>query len=207
MCQVHKAGFCSFLSAPVFVGNLVHICSTPNLSWILLFNARGRRTPSFWVTGTTRFESVDIICQIWPIRGYTRSWYTGTGRLKKWLQAPPPLLSTVSSHFIFVCALSQFSGPDYLGAWSRVWTLSLTLVDQWLDPGSPGGFRQTNYYKSSHLRNFSCYSSIPTLWRKSTAILLSCIIYSKFLLCLLFRFPRLLSESTFCRFSFRLSPR
>ena len=76
--------------------------------------------PSFWVTGTTRFESVDIICQIWPIRGYTRSWYTGTGRLKKWLQAPPPLLSPVSSRFIFVFALCQFSRPDYLGAWNRL---------------------------------------------------------------------------------------
>ena len=76
--------------------------------------------PSFWVTGTTRFKSVDIICQIWPIRGYTRSWYTGTGRLKKWLQAPPPLLSPVSSRFTYVFALSQFSGPNYLGAWNRL---------------------------------------------------------------------------------------
>ena len=56
--------------------NLVNIRSTQKLSWISLFHARGRRMPSFWVTGTTRFESVDIICQIWPIRGYTRSWYT-----------------------------------------------------------------------------------------------------------------------------------
>ena len=65
-------------------GNLVNIRSTQKLSWISLFHARGRRMPSFWVIGKTRFESVDIICQIWPIRGYTRSWYTGTGRLKKW---------------------------------------------------------------------------------------------------------------------------
>ena len=27
--------------------------------------------------------------------------------------------STVSSRFIFVFALSQFRGPDYLGAWNR----------------------------------------------------------------------------------------
>ena len=46
------------------------------------------------------------------------------GSLKKWLQAPPPLLSPVSSRFIFVFALSQFSGLDYLGAWNR-------LVGQW----------------------------------------------------------------------------
>ena len=94
-------------SALPCAGNLVNIRSTQKLSWIPLFQARGRRTPSLWVTGTTRFESVDIICQIWPIRGYTRSWYTGTGRLKKWLQAPPPPLSPVSSRFIFVFALSQ----------------------------------------------------------------------------------------------------
>ena len=76
--------------------------------------------PSSWVTGTTRFKSVDIICQIWTITGYTRSWHTGTRRLKKWLRGSPPLLSPVSSRFIFVFALSQFSGPDYLGAWNRL---------------------------------------------------------------------------------------
>ena len=32
----------------------------------------------------------------------------------------PPLLSPVSSRFIFVFALSQFSGLDYLGAWNRL---------------------------------------------------------------------------------------
>ena len=111
--------FCSFFSS-LRAGNLVNIRSTQKLSWISLFHARGRRMPSFWVTGTTRFESVDIICQIWPIRGYTRSWYTGTGCLKKWLQAPPPLLSPVSSCFTFIFALSQFSGPNYLGAWNRL---------------------------------------------------------------------------------------
>ena len=96
--------FCSFLSAPM----------------IPLFHACGHRMRSFWVTGTTRFESVDITCQIWPIRGYTRRWYTGADRLKKWLQAPPPLLSPVSSPFTFVLALSQFSGPNYLEAWNRL---------------------------------------------------------------------------------------
>ena len=32
----------------------------------------------------------------------------------------PPLLFPVSSRFIFVFALSQFSGPDYLGAWNSL---------------------------------------------------------------------------------------
>ena len=57
-----------------------------------------------------------------------------------------------------------------------------------------------------------CHFNFPT-WRQaeraveravSTAILLLCTVYSKFLLCLLFRFPGLLSESRFCRCSFRL---
>ena len=77
--------FCSFLSAPM----------------IPPFHACGHRMRSFWGTGTTRFESVDITCQIWPIRGYTRSWYTRTSHLKKWLQAPPLFLSPVSSPFCF----------------------------------------------------------------------------------------------------------
>ena len=33
---------------------------------------------------------------------------------------PPPFLSPVSSRFIFVFALSQFSVPDYLGVWNRL---------------------------------------------------------------------------------------
>ena len=111
-------------SALPCAGNLVNIHSTQKLSWIPLFHVHGRCTPSLWVTGMTRFESVDIICEIWPIR-YTRSWYTRRGRLKKWLQALPPLLFPVSSHFIFVFMLSQFSGPDYLTAWNRLWVFQL----------------------------------------------------------------------------------
>ena len=37
-----------------------------------------------------------------------------------------PLLSPVSSRFTFVFALSQFSGPNYLGAWNRLMTESWT---------------------------------------------------------------------------------
>ena len=32
----------------------------------------------------------------------------------------PPFLSPVSSRFIFVLALSQFSWPEQLGAWNRL---------------------------------------------------------------------------------------
>ena len=42
------------------------------------------------------------------------------GTFKKWLQAPPPALSPVSSRFILVFALSQFGGPDNLRAWNRL---------------------------------------------------------------------------------------
>ena len=97
----------------------------PQRSYNSLFHARWHRAPSFWSDRTTRFDSVDITCQIWPITGYTRSWYTGTSRLKKWLQAPSLFLSPVFSRFCFVLlffmsALSQFSRPDYLGAWNRL---------------------------------------------------------------------------------------
>ena len=39
------------------------------------------------------------------------------GAEKREKEGPPPL-SPVSSRVIFVFALSQFSGPDYLGAWN-----------------------------------------------------------------------------------------
>ena len=42
----------------------------------------------------------------------------GEGKRKK--EGSPPPLSPVSSRFIFLFALSQFSGPDYLGAWNRL---------------------------------------------------------------------------------------
>ena len=39
-----------------------------------------------------------------------------------WLAKSPSLLAPVSFRFIFVFALSQFSGPDYLGAWNRLFS-------------------------------------------------------------------------------------
>ena len=49
----------------------------------------------------------------------------------------------------------------------RVWTASFTLVDQWLDPGSPGGFRQTN---GQFPKEIFCHFNIPT-WRQASALL------------------------------------
>ena len=50
------------------------------------------------------FRSVDITCQIWPTRRYTRSWYTKTSLLKKRLQAPTPFLSQFPP-MLFLCLL------------------------------------------------------------------------------------------------------
>ena len=44
-------------------------------------------------------------------------------------EPPPPPLSPVSFLFIFVFALSQFSGPDYLGAWNRLLELQIKMPD------------------------------------------------------------------------------
>ena len=115
-----------FLSAPMcgkyckHSFNTVHNCCSTQKVIVDSSISRAWTPHAIFLSETTHFETVDIICQIWPIRGYTRSWSIGTGRLKKWLQVPPPFLSPVSSRFIFVFALSQFSGPDYLAAWSRL---------------------------------------------------------------------------------------
>ena len=69
---------------------------------------RGRRLPSFWVTGTTRLESVDIAtCQIWPIRGYTRSWRPFKEMIMG--SAAPPLLSFLPFFFFFFFHIRAFS--------------------------------------------------------------------------------------------------
>ena len=87
--QVHKASLLFLPKRSYMCGRSVNICSTKKLSWMPLFQARAHRTPSFWGTGTTRFEFVVITCQIWPIRGYTRSWYTGTGRCRNMRRGCP----------------------------------------------------------------------------------------------------------------------
>ena len=94
--------FCSFLSAPMCGKSRKHSFNTE----VIVDSSISRAwTPhAIFLSETTYFESVDIICQIWPIREYTRSWSIGTGRLKKWLQVPPPFLSPVSSRFFFPCS-------------------------------------------------------------------------------------------------------
>ena len=53
------------------------------------------------------------------VKRHAKSWRGGKKRREKGKE-PPLLLSPVSSRFIFVFALSQFSEPDYLGAWNRL---------------------------------------------------------------------------------------
>ena len=53
------------------------------------------------------------------VKRHAKTWRGGKKRREKGKE-PPLLLSPVSSRFIFVFALSQFSGPDYLGAWNRL---------------------------------------------------------------------------------------
>ena len=54
-----------------------------------------------------------------------------------------PLLSPVSSRFIFVFALSQFSGPDYLRAWNRLHCTMKGKVDGLWNKIFMGIFRST----------------------------------------------------------------
>ena len=62
------------------------------------------------------------------IVGMTHNWKAGEKGARdvgKGASGGPPFLSPVSSHFIFVFALSQFRGPDHLGARNRLgdWTV------------------------------------------------------------------------------------
>ena len=54
-----------------------------------------------------------------------------------------PLLSPVSSHFIFVFTLSQFSRPDYLRAWNRLHCTMKGKVDGLWNKIFMGIFRST----------------------------------------------------------------
>ena len=70
-------------------------------------------------------------------------------------EAPPPLPSPVSSRYIFVFALSQFSGPGYLGAWN-------TLVKA--SPATPCWQLSTQ----NPMRTFPLWMLLqwPSIWRK-----------------------------------------
>lgn len=83
------------------------------LSRIPLTRAHRRCTPSFWQERLA-LRSVDKTCQISPTRRYTRSWYTGTSILKKWLQALTPFLSQFPSILILCLHFLNFLTRLYI---------------------------------------------------------------------------------------------
>ena len=74
---------------------------------------------------------------------------------------PPPPLSPVSSRFIFVFALSQFTGPDYLGAWNRLmgsWLFTKTFLKFHKEKGHQSDiFNKTN--QSTVIQPLSTFTS------------------------------------------------
>lgn len=91
--QVHKEDPLLFLPERYCVGkSRKHLSIGQKLSEIPLTRAHRRCTPSFWQERLA-LRTVDKTCQISPTRRYTRSWYTATSILKKWLQALTPFLS------------------------------------------------------------------------------------------------------------------
>ena len=66
-------------------------------------------------------SGVDRRCQIWPIRGYTRFWYTGTASFEKISQAfPRPLPQSPLVFFPLLCSLYFSLALHYLNAWNRL---------------------------------------------------------------------------------------
>ena len=127
MCQVYKATGSSVPSSALLCAwNLLntHICSTQKLLWIPLFHAHGSRTPSFWVTGMTCFGSVDVTNQ----KLYQELVYWNKPFKEMITGSVAFSLLQCSPTFFLVLALSQFSEPDYLGAWNR---LHHGLTDRW----------------------------------------------------------------------------
>ena len=98
--------FCPFLSAPMCGKSRRYSFNTE----VIVDSSISRTWTPHAISLSDRNDP------LWECWYNLSSWYTGTGRSKKWLQAPPPPLSPVSSRFIFVFAPSQFRGPDYLGA-------------------------------------------------------------------------------------------
>ena len=112
--------FCSFLSAPMWGKSRKHSFNTEIIVYFSISRAWTPHDIFLSDRNDPLWECWYNLSNLTNQRVYQEQWYTGTGCLKKWLQAPPPLLSPVSSHFTFVFTLSQFSGPNYLGAQNRL---------------------------------------------------------------------------------------
>ena len=91
--------FCSFLSIPMCGKSRKHSFNTE----VIVDSSISRA----WTPHANFLSDMnDPLWECWyTLSNLTnaRIWYTGKSRLKKWLQAPPPLLSPVSSRF-FSCS-------------------------------------------------------------------------------------------------------
>ena len=93
-------------SALLCAGNLVNIRSTLKLSWISLFHARGRRMPSFWVTGTTHLETWYNLSNLPNQRVYQELVYR-SGSFKEMITGyPAPSLPSFLPFYFCLRALS-----------------------------------------------------------------------------------------------------
>ena len=80
---------------------------TPGSSWWRCAARFSKSWPDFPHPFSDQISKIHTNFQTWSILACSRLSDSGGG-------------SPVSSRFIFVFALSQFSGPNYLGAWNRL---------------------------------------------------------------------------------------
>ena len=76
-------------------------------------------------------------------------------------------LSPVSSPFIFVFALSQFSGPDYLGAWNRLqssWHATFQGAQPKSQHSNPTPPPSARCFSSASCSAEKAFSRKPFLW-------------------------------------------
>ena len=112
--------FCSFLSAPMSGKSHKHSFNTEVIVDSPILRASTPHAISLSDKNNPLWECWYNLSNLTNQRVYQELVITGMGRLRKWLQVPPPPLSPVSSGFLFAFALFQFSGPGSLGAWNRL---------------------------------------------------------------------------------------
>ena len=100
------------------------------------------------------------------VKRHAKSWRGGKKRREKGKE-PPLLLSPVSSRFIFVFALSQFSGPDYLGAWNRLqssWHATFQGAQPKSKHSNPTPPPSARCFSSASCSAEKAFSRKPFLW-------------------------------------------
>ena len=100
------------------------------------------------------------------VKRHAKSWRGGKKRREKGKE-PPLLLSPVSSRFIFVFVLSQFSGPDYLGAWNRLqssWHATFQGAQPKSKHSNPTPPPSARCFSSASCSAEKAFSRKPFLW-------------------------------------------